>query len=355
MAYSGDWNLTVQSLLDIDDKLYRIYDDLSQSPYREGQGIMARAPPHQVHLRHAFVMMKYDKAEEGAQASRDLIRASVLEHLDWKARTASPYISLWDSWEVAIKLAEARVNKPAVYDEVTKQTKNRGDIYVATISLRRLAEAQGVFVNAEKALHQLGVVKTSARTYNVSATPPTTSQEWLAVQSIPDCAVTMLTKLRSPGFQVPQKAAESLTTTQGGTTRQDMEEPLEALGRIPSSSAARLSTLPGVHGQYLFNPPRCAHLLQSMLRHQYLTTRTEPPEATILSVLPPRLTKTDIYRIFVWHRIFAAAPPGAKYQPLEILDKFISALANDRVLELWEKFDGEAFWAIRRLTAEYLE
>ncbi|KAK0714460.1 hypothetical protein B0T21DRAFT_375942 [Apiosordaria backusii] len=153
-----------------DVKLYHVYDDLSQTPYREGLGICAGIsdpPPGQQHKVTA---------------------KSLINHLNWSHRNATPYISLWDDWGKAEKEVERRLKKPTVFSNRTKTSTPRGDVKVAVISRNWLLQSDAFAFNLEEFLTR--PENTELLTALRAKRTPISPKEWLAMHWIPDNAVT---------------------------------------------------------------------------------------------------------------------------------------------------------------------
>ncbi|KAK4198337.1 hypothetical protein QBC40DRAFT_331706 [Triangularia verruculosa] len=118
------------------DKLYHVYDDLSQTPYHGGLGIHAGVP------------------EQPDGGPRRVTAKSLINHLNWRHRSPTPYISLWDDWAKAEKEVERRLKNPEVFSSRTKTSTPRGAVKVAVVSRDRLLENGTFAFNLEEYLNR---------------------------------------------------------------------------------------------------------------------------------------------------------------------------------------------------------
>ena len=124
-------------------KLYHVYDNLSQTPYIPGQGIEAG-----------------DKNRYLVRYWHRITVSSIAQHLDWYQKTPTSFTSLHGEPASALKAARQRMEKRNI--ELDGRWHNRGQVFVAVISARQLADA-GVFVfstedlKSERMLNQQGM------------------------------------------------------------------------------------------------------------------------------------------------------------------------------------------------------
>lgn len=80
-----------------DITLYRVFDNGSQAPYRIGRGFRAKL---------------FKPRQQDVLFSEVTTGDALHQHLDWRNRHPSPFISLWGSWDAAVNDAKQRLFTP---------------------------------------------------------------------------------------------------------------------------------------------------------------------------------------------------------------------------------------------------
>ncbi|KAK3988776.1 hypothetical protein QBC44DRAFT_370604 [Cladorrhinum sp. PSN332] len=155
---------------------YHVYDEISQTPYIPYKGIKASnsKPIKDFCERHT---------SEGTVKE-------VLDHLNWKFRGKTRFISLWDDYERATKEANRREEKTRLWDSKSRRFVDRGDVGIAVISARQLLARRVECFNVHDYLmfYEPDIVRNKPRSID--------RNEWLAVSWIPDQAVICVIDVR---------------------------------------------------------------------------------------------------------------------------------------------------------------
>lgn len=153
-------------------KFYRVYDDTSVSA-------------HQYRMRGDHYMPVSTGFEAGSRGHPPTVSAKTIlkRHLDWRNRTPTPFISLYQSPERALKEARRRHNHPWVFFRREGWSRARGDIRVAVF------ECYSDFVDSEvKLFPTRGLVKSGVLSWHEAKFVD--RSEWLAVSYIPGVCVS---------------------------------------------------------------------------------------------------------------------------------------------------------------------
>jgi hypothetical protein len=155
---------------DEDLLFYHVYDEQSQSPFRDGYGIFAGA------------LQFFPKFKSYSQR---ITAASMFSHLDPLNRTPSSFISLYDTQDAAWEEGMRRIANPEVWNPRTSRWELRGKVFIAILSAASMSEA-GVFYFSRRELlgkEMLGLRGMSKLARLVKC------GEWFAMDHIPCSAM----------------------------------------------------------------------------------------------------------------------------------------------------------------------
>ncbi|KAI9682391.1 MAG: hypothetical protein M1817_000445 [Caeruleum heppii] len=152
-------------------KLFHVFDDLSQTPYRRGRGIEAG-----------------DKHVDHVSYWHRITAAALGKHLDWTQREPTSFISLFADEEAAQREAQRRVANPMVYDQEDKVWWHRGLVQIAVVSAFELSR-RDVFYFSTEDLQSDRMLWVGCQASLVGRLG---RKEWFVMDWIPDEAVVQI-------------------------------------------------------------------------------------------------------------------------------------------------------------------
>lgn len=144
--------------------LYHVYDNLSQTPYREGAGI--ECGDVNSYIMHPQYIITYH---------------AMANHLNWNNREPTYFISLYDDLHRAQLEANRRTNQVSVPNQVGRR--NPASVRIAEISVHEL-ERLNVFYFSRNDLIQMLRPPPNHPVF-INSSPG----EWFVMEYIPDSAV----------------------------------------------------------------------------------------------------------------------------------------------------------------------
>ncbi len=150
-------------------KLYHVYDNLSQTPYIPGQGIQAGD-------KNIYLLRYWHR----------ITVHSIAQHLDWYQKTPTSFISLYGDPDSALRAVSQRMEKRNI--KLDGRWQNRGPVFIAVISARKLADA-GVFVFSTEDLKSEKMLDLQGMSINHPLAGKLNEREWFAMDRIPEAAV----------------------------------------------------------------------------------------------------------------------------------------------------------------------
>ena len=150
--------------------LYHVYDNLSQTPYVPGIGINAGDPnTYWMHPQHIITYAAMEK------------------HFDWSNREPTYFISLYSDINTARREANRRRNRIHIREPSGQvQRRDPASVRIAEVSIRELDRLKVFYFSREEMINMLQAPMNHPVFYNSQR------GEWLAMEYIPDEAVTRL-------------------------------------------------------------------------------------------------------------------------------------------------------------------
>ncbi|KAK3989076.1 hypothetical protein QBC44DRAFT_370449 [Cladorrhinum sp. PSN332] len=292
-------------------QLYHVYDSLSQSPYKQREGIRAK--------RRLVCNREYKSIQKRQPHDPTLAfsKETTERHLDWSNRTPSPYISVWDDWKAAVKHAQARDESPMVYDSITKRSTHRGDTFIATTDARTLIGIGGIIFCPNKCtIYDPQNIPAPRR----DAGFPRNEHEWLVGNQIRNSAVLSVVKLTPDENVQPAIAPNSSIIPQARNM---------ALRKLQT-----LAPFPLFTDRCNFSPEKAASYIRSMEHTHWSVQRNSN-----YSSCSPYISYNDMYSMAVWQQILATNNRSSVLlSPDDLLNMYFIMLRDEGSKALWADY-----------------
>jgi hypothetical protein len=132
---------------DTNQRLYHVYDNLSQTPYVPDEGI--NAGDSNRYLMHPWHIISY---------------SAMIKHLDWNNRDPTYFISLYDNAQAAHIEANRRRNQSNVPGQ--DHQRDPGTVRIAEVSIAELHSLNVFYVSRQELLTMLRVPVNNPIFYN---------------------------------------------------------------------------------------------------------------------------------------------------------------------------------------------